>query len=137
MTSPSTVTKIGDRAYRVDVDGRTAVVYVADSEQGRWAFCLGEVFREQTAPEHAGARLSRGDAHEALTAPMPAKIVKVAVAPGAAVKKGDTLIVLEAMKMEMPVRASGNAIVKAVHCREGELVQPETVLIELEQDALS
>ncbi len=137
MTSTPKVTRIGDRAYRVEVEGRTAVVYVADSERGRWAFCLGEVFLEEMAAESGGARLSRRDAHETLTAPMPAKIVNVAVAPGAAVKKGDTLLVLEAMKMEMPIRASGHAIVKAVHCREGELVQPETVLIELEQEASS
>jgi biotin carboxyl carrier protein len=35
------------------------------------------------------------------------------------------------MKMELPLRAAADATVKAVHCREGELVQPDTVLIEL------
>jgi biotin carboxyl carrier protein len=47
------------------------------------------------------------------------------------VKKGETLIILEAMKMELPLRSSTDATVKSVHCREGELVQPETVLVEL------
>jgi 3-methylcrotonyl-CoA carboxylase alpha subunit len=62
---------------------------------------------------------------------MPATVIKVLVAPGSVVKKGDTVIVLEAMKMELPIRAPGDATVTAVHCREGELVQPDTVLIEL------
>ncbi len=137
MTSTPTVTRIGDRAYRVEVEGRSEVVYVADSGRGRWAFCLGEVFRDEVAAENGRAPLDRRDPHETLTAPMPATIIKVAVAAGAAVKKGDTLIVLEAMKMEMPLRASRDGIVRAVHCREGDLVQPETVLIELEQDAAS
>jgi biotin carboxyl carrier protein len=50
---------------------------------------------------------------------------------GARVKKGETLVILEAMKMELPLRASADATVTAVGCREGELVQPETVLVEL------
>jgi biotin carboxyl carrier protein len=62
---------------------------------------------------------------------MPATVLKVLVAVGARVKKGETLVILEAMKMELPLRASVDATVTAVGCREGELVQPETVLVEL------
>jgi 3-methylcrotonyl-CoA carboxylase alpha subunit len=42
------------------------------------------------------------------------------------------LIVLEAMKMELPIRTAAEGVVRAVSCREGELVQPGTVLVELE-----
>ena len=49
---------------------------------------------------------------------MPATIVKVLATPGQAVKAGDTLVIVEAMKMELPVRAPSDAVVKAVHCRE-------------------
>ena len=61
----------------------------------------------------------------ALTAPMPATVIKVQVKPGDAVKKGDVVVVLEAMKMELPIRALGDASVAAVRCREGELVQAD------------
>jgi acetyl/propionyl-CoA carboxylase alpha subunit len=67
----------------------------------------------------------------ALTAPMPATVVKVHVKPGDAVKKGDVVVLLEAMKMELPIRAAADATVAAVHCREGELVQPDALLVEL------
>jgi biotin carboxyl carrier protein len=63
---------------------------------------------------------------------MPARVIRILVQPGAAVKKGDTLIVLEAMKMELPIRAPANGNVAAVHCRDGELVQADTVLLDLE-----
>jgi biotin carboxyl carrier protein len=63
---------------------------------------------------------------------MPATVVAVLVERGASVKRGDALVLLEAMKMELPLRASGDAVVRAVHCREGQLVQPDAVLIELE-----
>jgi len=65
-----------------------------------------------------------------LTAPMPATVIKVHVKPGDAVKKGDVVVVLEAMKMELPLRALGNGVVSAVRCREGELVQADATLIE-------
>lgn len=50
---------------------------------------------------------------------------------GTEVKKGNTLLVLEAMKMELPLRATADGRIDAVHCRAGELVQPATVLLEL------
>jgi 3-methylcrotonyl-CoA carboxylase alpha subunit len=57
--------------------------------------------------------------------------VRIAVQPGAAVQAGDTLIVLEAMKMELPIRAPRAGIVRAIHCHEGDLVQPGVLLVEL------
>ena len=62
---------------------------------------------------------------------MPATVLKVLVQAGMSVKKGDTLIILEAMKMELPIRATGDAVVTAVQCREGQLVQSDAVLIDL------
>jgi biotin carboxyl carrier protein len=63
---------------------------------------------------------------------MPATVIKIPVKPGDAVKKGDVLVLLEAMKMELPIRAAGDAVVRAVYCREGELVQADAPLVELE-----
>jgi len=72
-----------------------------------------------------------GAAQPAVTAPMPATVVKIQVKTGDAVKKGDVLVVLEAMKMELPMRALGDATVGTICCREGELVQADAVLLEL------
>ena len=79
------------------------------------------------APQRRKASAAAGGA---LTAPMPATVVKVHVRAGDAVKKGDIVVVLEAMKMELPVRALGDATVAAVRCREGELVQADATLVE-------
>jgi len=67
-----------------------------------------------------------------LSAPMPATVVSVHGRPGDTVTRGTTLIVLEAMKMELPVRAPGDGVVAAVHCAPGDLVQPGTPLIEFQ-----
>src|SRR5437899_1919553 len=66
----------------------------------------------------------------AVTAPMPATVLRINVKPGDAVKKGDVLVLLEAMKMELPVRATDAGVVAAVRCREGELVDADAVLLE-------
>jgi biotin carboxyl carrier protein len=122
----ATVTRIATGAYQVDQDGRQTVVYIAGAAGDLWAFCDGQIFRErELAPTAALA------APTSLTAPMPATVVTVLVVPGQAVRQGETLVVVEAMKMELPIRAPGDAVVAAVHCREGELVQPDRVLVEL------
>jgi biotin carboxyl carrier protein len=95
----------------------------------RWVFLNGEVF-EFEVQRRGGRRASSH--HGSLAAPMSATVVRVIAAPGQTVKKGDTLIILEAMKMELPVRASADGRVKSIHCREGQLVQPGVPLVEME-----
>lgn len=128
------VNRVAPGHYRVtaDDDGSPATsVYVAGPAGRRWAFWNGRVYREETFAPPARAASARGGAAQPVTAPMPATVLKVLVAPGQAVHKGDTLVIVEAMKMELPLRASADAVVAAIRCREGELVQPETVLVEL------
>ena len=132
MDDPVIVTRIGDGVYRVEREGRNEIVYVTGSPDDTWAFWNGQVFRGSfAAPSPGRPHAPRGKATQSLTAPMPATVIRVLVQPGAAVKKGDTIIILEAMKMELPIRAPADATVAAVHCRDGDLVQPETTLIDL------
>jgi acetyl/propionyl-CoA carboxylase alpha subunit len=132
LTTQISVTRLAAGVYRVEHDGRADVVYVAGISGDRWAFWNGHVFRGSFgAPPPTARRSSGTTGAQLLTAPMPATVIKVLVEPGAAVKKGDTLVLLEAMKMELPLRALSDATVTAVHCRERELVQPDTVLVEL------
>ena len=94
----------------------------------RWVFIDGRVYELAEARPLARVRSSH---HGALTAPMPATVLRVLVKVGDVVKHGDSLVILEAMKMELPVRANGPGTIRAVNCREGELVQPGTTLIEI------
>ena len=136
MGSMAGVTRIGDGLYRVEVDGRTELVYVAGPMSDRWVFWNGHVYRgdftTRASDRAASVRGLAGQSPAGIAAPMPATVIKVLVAPGQAVTKGETVIVVEAMKMELPLKALGNGTVKAVRCREGELVQADVVLVELE-----
>lgn len=84
----------------------------------------------------AGRRSSAADEHrpQSLTAPMPGLIVKVNVKTGQKVSAHQTLVVLEAMKMEHSIEAPHDGIVKSVHCKVGSRVAEGALLVELQQD---
>lgn len=133
-----TAVRTAPGAYRVEVDGRAETVYVSGPPGHESAFWNGYVFMGPFGKPVASSSLPAGATHharqQALFAPMPATVLKVLVQPGATVSKGDVVVILEAMKMELPVRSAANATVTAVQCREGDLVQPDTVLVQLDTD---
>ena len=66
-----------------------------------------------------------------ITAPMPGLILSIAVGEGDAVEAGTPLLVLEAMKMENVIKATGPGTIKAVHITQGQAVDKRQLLIEL------
>ena len=67
-----------------------------------------------------------------ITAPMGGKVIDVKVKVGDAVTEGDEVVILEAMKMELPVVAEASGTVKEIKCNQGDTVEAEGVLIALE-----
>ncbi|MEV4414652.1 biotin carboxylase N-terminal domain-containing protein [Catellatospora sp. NPDC049609] len=76
-----------------------------------------------------GAGVAAGG--DALTAPMQGTIVKLAVADGDTVAEGDTVVVLEAMKMEQPLTAHKAGVITGLSATVGEVVQSGTTLCEI------
>jgi 3-methylcrotonyl-CoA carboxylase alpha subunit len=107
------VTYLGD-VFNVHFDGRT------------WAFRFAPPPSSDTAASIRGAA---GAAH--VTAPMPGRIVKVAIREGERVDEHALLVVLEAMKMEHRIEAPDAASVKSVLVKEGEIVAAGAPLVEL------
>ena len=81
------------------------------------------------APAAAGVTVSGG---EAVNAPMPGNILKVNVAVGQSVKKGEVLVVLEAMKMENEIMAPCDGVVAGVHVNKGDSVDSGKALVSLQ-----
>ena len=69
---------------------------------------------------------------EEIRAEMVANVWKVVVAQGDNVADGDTLVILESMKMEIPVLAEGDGTVSAMHVAEGDVVQEGDVIAVIE-----
>jgi acetyl-CoA carboxylase biotin carboxyl carrier protein len=67
-----------------------------------------------------------------ITAPMGGKVLEVKVKPGDSVSEDDEVLILEAMKMELPVVAPAAGTVKEVKCSSGDTVEADAVLITLD-----
>lgn len=67
-----------------------------------------------------------------VTAPMPGKIIEVKVEVGAVVNENDELLILESMKMNLPIVAPASGTVKEVKCKKGDIVKTDEILMVIE-----
>lgn len=77
-----------------------------------------------------GMNFSKGTTAQDLKAPMPGLIFDIKVNEGDVVKKGDALLVLEAMKMENILKSPGDGTVKSIKIKKGQSVEKNQVLIQ-------
>ena len=108
----------------------TKLAYAHATAEGVWVFLEGNVYLVRTGQDEPTSRSHRDD-FAALAAPMPATVIAVNVAAGTRVTAGETMILLEAMKMELPIVAPRDGVVERLSCAVGELVQPGVILVEL------
>lgn len=126
------VRQVGHGMFAVSTASGVQHAWAVAVDGDVWVFADGHVHVISTqAPSH---RRRRADDEGALAAPMPATVSAINVTPGQQVARGDVMIVLEAMKMELPIVAPRDARIARVACQKGELVQPGVPLIELEPE---
>jgi propionyl-CoA carboxylase alpha subunit len=128
--------KPGEPVWHGTVDGEPVAVQVRPISNG---FLLAHRGIETpafvyTESESAAARLMpvkvAADTGKKLLCPMPGLVVSIAVAPGQEVKAGETLAVVEAMKMENVLRAERDGTVKAVFAKKGDSLAVDAVILE-------
>ena len=113
------------------IDGQHMTAYVSSDGAKRWVTINGQTF---VLTKSSGAK-RRGAGHDhasGLAAPMPGQVRGVNVSEGDSVTKGQTLLVLEAMKMEIRIQASRDGVVKKLYVKEGQTVEREQILVEIE-----
>jgi 3-methylcrotonyl-CoA carboxylase alpha subunit len=116
--------------FTVRMDGHAFTARALRHEHEWHVFCNGE-YRRLRLKDPLG-ELKDESAGGSLAAPMPGRIVQVSVAAGSQVKKGDALLILEAMKMEHTITAPADGVVKEVHYAAGEQVLEGAQLITME-----
>jgi acetyl/propionyl-CoA carboxylase alpha subunit len=112
------------------IDNQRVTAYVSSDNAKRWVTVNGRtvVLTKSSGAKRSGA----GQDHASeLTAPMPGVIRAVNVSEGESVTKGQTLLVLEAMKMEIRVQAPVDGVVKKLFVKQGQTVEREQMLIEI------
>ena len=144
--SPTTVT-VDDRSYDVDwhrvggdvvsllIDGRSYTARVARDGAGLVVWIRGHRVRLGTGTgdrENVAVAGGAGPAGGAIKAPMPGSVVKVLVGEGDEVSVNQSLVIVEAMKMENEVRSPVAGIVSKVNVSPGDSVGTTEVMLEIE-----
>jgi 3-methylcrotonyl-CoA carboxylase alpha subunit len=136
---------VGDRVYDVDVihsrageltfsvDGVTHTALVAHDGSTHYVAIDGDVV-ELKKPDLRRARRKQHLGEDNLTASMPGQVTKVLISEGDRVQRGQPLIVLEAMKMEIKIAAPHDGRVAKVLVQQGQVVDRGQVLIEMTND---
>ena len=113
------------------IDGKRVTAYVSADNAKRWVTVNGQTV-VLTKSSGAKRRSAGHDQASELAAPMPGLVRAVNVNEGDVVTKGQTLLLLEAMKMEIRVQAPRDAVVKKLFVKQGQTVEREQILIEVE-----
>jgi len=141
--------KVGDEVFEVDcrrisdhslsmlIGSSSVTAYIVQSGDDILVSIAGEVYsfsRKAGGSKHArdlALGLAGGGLLE-ISSPMPGKVVKVNVSEGDPVKKGESVAVVEAMKMENDLRCPADAVVKRVSAKAGDQVGAGQPIVELE-----
>jgi biotin carboxyl carrier protein len=127
---PVDVVSLGNGRYQLTQGSARRIAFAAPARD-TWVFLDGHTYL--VSDTAAGSqRRSHVDEQDALTAPMPASVLAIHVAQGQRVERNQIVMVLEAMKMELPIRSPRDGVVRSVGCQVGELVQPGATLLELD-----
>ena len=130
--------KGGAAAYTATVDGKAVTVEVSADGKEYTAKVNGKSFKvavaEGAAAPAAKAAASAGGAAADLTAPMPGTVIKVLVAEGDEVAEGQTVVVMEAMKMETEIKAEKAGRVAQIVAAQGAVVAAGDVLAKIEEN---
>jgi len=113
------------------IDGQRVNAHVSSDMAKRWVTINGQtIMLTKTSGAKQGVR---HDHAGGLIAPMPGQVRSVSVSVGDVVKKGQTLLTMEAMKMEIRIQALKDGRVTALHAAQGQTVEREQILIEVEE----
>jgi len=138
--------RVGERTFHIaarlsapgrldlEVEGRRLRAYAVAAEGKQHVAVDGQTWTLQRADERRRRRSDGGASSGTLTAAMPGRVLDVLVVEGNAVTKGDTLVLLEAMKMELRVTAPADGHVVKVNCQAGQVVERGQVLVEIATD---
>src|SRR5215208_1120065 len=125
---------LGDKTIRAEIlhaekgklnlliDDKRVIAYISSDNAKRWVTVNGQTF---VLTKSSGAK-QRGTGHDhasELAAPMPGQVRAVNVSEEESVKKGQTLLVLEAMKMEIRIQAPRDGKVKKLLVKQGQTVE--------------
>ena len=123
---------VNDTIANVKVNDKSYTVEIEKEKEPQIAKVSKPAPKPAAAAPKAAAAPATAASASAIKAPLPGNGVKILVSAGQAVKRGDTLLVMEAMKMENNIMAEKDGTVKAVYVEVGRTVALGDALVEIE-----
>ena len=125
------VVKVEPGVFHLEIEGRPATIFWASEGPQRWVSYQGRTFLVDKRTSLARRRPEEAGAENKLRAPMPGQVRSVEVASGDLVTKGQTLLLLEAMKMEIRIQAPCDGQVARLMVEIGDTVERDQLLVEI------
>jgi biotin carboxyl carrier protein len=128
--------RLSDSLLSVAISGELMRAFVAERNRKTFVNIEGKTFAFDDATAQAerqkSGRSGVGLAPGAISSPMPGNVIKLLVKEGDTVKEGQSLVIVEAMKMENEIRSPSNGVVKKINFAVGNLVEAGAPIVELE-----
>jgi 3-methylcrotonyl-CoA carboxylase alpha subunit len=124
----------GRNGLGLEIDGKRLNAYVCRAAGGKQIVIEGRAFTISEVLETAGAAgaAAAGEGAGDVTPPMPSEVVRILVAEGERVQKGQPLLVVSAMKMEMSLKSPRDGVVARIRTQVGAKVMPGSILVDIE-----
>ncbi len=129
------VNHISANTLSILIGERSFTLYTAGDGHRHLVYCEGQHF-ELTEPVEDSDSFQAGEGSGSgddlmIRAPMPGKVIKITVGESEEVRKNQTLVIVEAMKMENEIKSAIDGVVKKISASPGDLVDTKTPIIEL------
>lgn len=108
----------GDKSFIIKINGNSYTINVAD--------------KYDRLIKQIGLTIGGNQKLNTVKSPMPGLVLQINIEVGNKVQKGDTLLILEAMKMENVIKAPADAVVKSIQVAKGDAIDKGQLLIEFE-----
>lgn len=125
------IIRAGNGQLELLIDNERVTAYISSDGAKRWVTINGQTVM-LTKASGVQRKSSEQDQASELVAPMPGLVRSVNVVEGESVVKGQTLLTVEAMKMEIRIQAPKDGVVKSLTVKVGQTVEREQILIVLE-----
>ncbi|MCP4623432.1 MAG: biotin/lipoyl-binding protein [bacterium] len=131
------VARISTNCFSIAFKDINRTVYAAENDEEIFIHLNGRVVQLAKAGNDIKKFSSDGvefGAKDEIATPMPGKVVKILVNEGDTIETGQSLVIVESMKMENEIKSPTNGTVKSIHFSDGDLVGPNQLIIKLDPE---